>query len=112
MMLEPTVVLGLVGIEVVEDDMDGRVRMSGYDIIHEVEKLDAPPAFLVRGRHLAGGYFEGGEQRRDTVALVIVAMAGQCSTVRKLEISLRPLQRLDRGLFIDADDDGVLGRRQ
>jgi hypothetical protein len=25
--------------------------------------------------------------------------------------SLRPLQRLDRGLFVDADDDGVLGRR-
>jgi hypothetical protein len=29
MTLEPAVVLGLVGIEVVEDDMDGRVRMSG-----------------------------------------------------------------------------------
>jgi hypothetical protein len=39
MTLEPAVVLGLVGIEVVEDDMDGRVRMSGDDIIHEVEEL-------------------------------------------------------------------------
>ena len=46
MTLEPAVVLGLVSIEVVEDDMDGRVRMSGDDIIHEVEKLDAPPALL------------------------------------------------------------------
>ena len=55
MTLEPAVVLGLVGIEVVEDDMDGRVRMSGDDIIHEVEELDAPPALLVRGRHLAAG---------------------------------------------------------
>ena len=74
-------------------------------------KFDAPSALLVRGRHLAGGSFEGGEQRRGAVALVIVAMAGQRSTVRKLEISLRPLQRLDRRLFVDADDDGVLGRR-
>jgi hypothetical protein len=91
--------------------MDGRVRMSGDDIIHEVEELNAPPALLVRGRHLASGYFEGGEQRRGAVAFVIVAMSGQRSTVRKLQISLRPLQRLDRGLFVEADDDGVLGRR-
>jgi hypothetical protein len=83
MTLEPAVVLGLVGIEVVEDDMDGRVRMSGDDIIHEVEELDGPPALLVRGRHLASGYFEGGEQRRGAVAFVIVAMSGQRSTVRK-----------------------------
>jgi hypothetical protein len=31
--------------------------------------------------------------------------------VRKLQISLGTLQRLDRGLLIDADDDRVLGRR-
>jgi hypothetical protein len=68
MTLEPAVVLGLVGIEVVEDDMDGRIRMSGDDIIHEVEELDAPSALLVRGRHFASGYFEGGEQRRGAKA--------------------------------------------
>src|ERR1043165_1471431 len=111
MTLEPAVVLGFVGIKVIEDDVDGGVGMGGDDIIHEVEELDAPPALLVRGRHLAGGYFEGGEQRRGTVALVIVAMSDQRSTVRKLQVSLRPLQRLDRGLFVDADDDSVLGWR-
>src|SRR6516225_12269581 len=99
MTFEPAIVPGLVGIQVVEDDMDGRIRVCGDDVVHEVEELDAPPALLVRGRHLAGGYFEGGEQRRGTVALVIVAMSGQRSTVRKLQISLRPLQRRDRGLF-------------
>jgi hypothetical protein len=41
MTLEPAVVLGLVGIEVVEDDMDGRVRMSADDIIHEVQRPGA-----------------------------------------------------------------------
>jgi len=111
MTLEPAVVLGFVGIKVIEDDVDGGVGMRGDDIIHEVEELDAPPALLVRGRYLAGGYFEGGEQRRGTVALVIVAMSGQRSTVRELQVSLRPLQRLDRGLFVDADDDSVLGWR-
>ncbi len=46
---------GLVGVQVVEDDMDGRIRVCGDDVVHEVEEFDAPPALLVRGRHLAGG---------------------------------------------------------
>ena len=50
-------------------------------------------------------------KRRGAVALVIVAVAGQRPAVRQLQIALRPLQRLDRGLFVDADDDRVLGRR-
>ena len=67
--------------------------------------------FLMRGRHLAGGHLEGGEQRRGAVALVIVAVAGQRPAVGELQIALRPLQRLDRGLLVDADDDRVLRRR-
>ena len=62
------------------------------------------------GRHLAGGHLEGGEQRRGAVALVIMAMAGQRPAVRQLQIALSPLQRLDRGLFVDAEDNRVLRR--
>jgi class 3 adenylate cyclase len=32
-----------------EDDVNGRVGVSGDDIIHEVEEFDAPPTRLVRG---------------------------------------------------------------
>ena len=46
MWLEPAVVPGLEGIEIVEHDVDGGVRPSGDDVVHEVEELDAPPAFL------------------------------------------------------------------
>ena len=67
--------------------------------------------FLCAARHLAGGHLEGGEQRRGAVALVIVAMAGQRPPVGQLQIALRPLQRLDRRLLVDADDDRILGRR-
>ena len=74
---EPTIVPGLVGVEIVEDDVDGRVRVSGDDIVHEIEELDAPPPRLVRGGDLAGRYLEGGKQGGGAVALVIVAMAGQ-----------------------------------
>ena len=51
--LEPAVVPGLVSVEVVEDDVDGRVRMGGDDIDHEVEEFDPTPALLVSRRYLA-----------------------------------------------------------
>ena len=112
MTFEPAIVPGLVGVQVVEDDMDGRIRVCGDDVVHEVEELDAPPALLVRGRHLAGGHFESGKQGRCAIALVIVTMSGQRPPVRKLQIALGALQRLDRGFFVNADDDRVLGRCQ
>src|ERR1700704_6303109 len=93
MTLEPAVVFGFVGIEVVEDDMDGAVRMSGDDVVHEIKEFDAPPTRLVGGDHLAGGHLEGGEQRRGAVVLVVVTLTGQRPPVRKLEISLSALQQ-------------------
>ena len=91
--------------------MDGRVRVSGNNIVQEIEELDAPPTRLVRGGDLAGGHLEGGKQGGGAVALIIVAMAGQRPAVRELEIALRSIQRLDRGLLVNTDDDRVLGRR-
>jgi hypothetical protein len=57
MPLEPMVVSGFVGIEVVEHDVDGGVGPSGDNVVHEVEELNAPP-LLVGCRHLAGGHLE------------------------------------------------------
>src|SRR5258708_15583406 len=91
--------------------MDGGVRPNSDDVVHEVEEFDAAPALLVSRRHLAGGHLEGGKQCRGAIALVIVTMTAQCTAVRELQITLRTLQRLDRGLFVDADDNRVLGRR-
>src|SRR5262245_55853234 len=54
----------------------------------------------------------GGEQGRGAVALIVMAVTGQRAAVRQLQITLRSLQRLDRRLLIDTDDDRVLGRRQ
>jgi hypothetical protein len=108
--LEPAVVLGLVGVEIVEDDMDGGVRMRGDDIVHEIEEFDPAPAIFVGCRDLAGGDLERREQRRSAVALVVVTMTGQSSAVGQLQIPLGTLQGLDRGLFVDTGDDRVLRR--
>src|ERR1700685_1202597 len=89
---------------------EARGGPRGDNAVHEVEELDAPPPLLVSRRHLAGGHLEGGEQRRGAVALVIVAMTAQRSAVRHFQIALCPLQCLDRGLFIDADDNRILPR--
>src|SRR4029077_12186754 len=40
-----------------------------------------------------------------------MTVAGQRPSVGQPQVALHPLQRLDRGLFVDADDDRVLGRR-
>src|SRR5512139_3189345 len=92
MALEPAVVSGLVGVEVVEHDVDRGVGMGGNDIVHEVEELYAPAARFVRRPNLAGGYLEGSEQRGGTVALVVMAVAGQRPAARELQIALRALQ--------------------
>ena len=42
--------------------------------------------------------------------LVVVALAGQRPPGRQLQIALRPLQGLDRGLLVDAERDGLAGR--
>ena len=47
MTLQPHVALRLVGREIVEHDMDFAIRMSGDDLVHEVEEFDAPPAFVM-----------------------------------------------------------------
>src|SRR3984893_15066236 len=45
--LEPAVVFRLMGVEIVENGMDGCIRISGGDLIHEVEELDASTAAFV-----------------------------------------------------------------
>ena len=62
------------------------------------------------GNNPAAGDFERCKQGRGAVPLVIVALAGQGASVRELQVALRPLQRLDRRLLIDTENDR-LGRR-
>jgi hypothetical protein len=57
---EPALALGLVGREIVDDDVDLFAQSGGDDLVHEIEELDAPAAPAVAGRDLAGGNLEGG----------------------------------------------------
>ena len=64
----------------------------------------------MRRKDLSGGDVEHGEEPGCAVPLVIVTLAANCPSVRQLQICLRTLQRLDRGLLVDTQDDR-LGRR-
>jgi hypothetical protein len=67
---------------------------------------------LVGAPHLAGGHVECGEQGRRAVPLLVVVLASQRPAIGQLQITLRPLQRLDRRLFIDTGDDRIMRRGQ
>src|SRR5262249_7104627 len=97
---KPAVGLRLMGVEVVEDDMNLPLGMRGDDVVHKIEELDAPAAAIMLGSNLAGGDVESSEQRRGAVPLVVMRAAGQRAAVGQLEIALRPFQRLDRGLLV------------
>src|SRR5713101_7462093 len=108
MSLEPALVL-LVRVEVVEDNVKLAIGKGGNDAFHEAEELDATTALGMRREHLSGGDVESGEQGCRAVALVIVALAGQRPSVRQLQIALRPLQGLDRRLFVDTQNNRLGG---
>ena len=61
-------------------------------------------------QNLSRGDIECRKQRRRAVPFVVVALAGQGAPVGQFQIALRPLQRLDRWLLIDAQHNGPLGR--
>jgi hypothetical protein len=59
--LEPDVALGLVGGEIIEDDLDFAFRIGGDNGVHEVEEFDAPASLVVTGDDFAAGHVERGK---------------------------------------------------
>src|SRR5262249_47960665 len=102
--LEPVLVL-LVGIEVVEDHVQLAIRKDSNDAVHEVQKLDAATPLGMRRDDLSGRHFECCKQGRGAMPFVIMALAGQGAPVRQLQVALRSLQRLDRRLFVDTENN-------
>ena len=103
---EPQVELRLVGGEIVEDDVDLSIGIGGGDLVHEGEEFDPPAPFAVAADDLSGGDIERGEEGGGPVPDVIVRLTGDRSPIRKFEIALRALQRLDRRLFVDRENNG------
>jgi hypothetical protein len=56
---------------------------GGDNAVHKVQELDATAAAVVVRRDLAIGHIEGGKQRAGTMALIIVRLATESTTVRQ-----------------------------
>src|ERR1700712_3738842 len=98
------------GRKVIEDDVDFLPRVGGNNLVYEIEELDPAPSLIMTARDLASGNLQGGEQRRGAMPLIIVRLADHRAATWQLEIALGALERLDRGLLVDRQDDGILRR--
>src|SRR5271163_4874307 len=84
---EPPVVFGLMGGEIVEDDMDVAALIGGDDLVHEGEELDAAAAFCVAADDFASGDIERGEEGRGAVPLIIMRLARHRPSIRQFEVA-------------------------
>ena len=108
--LEPAIVFGLVGIEVIQNDMDLPTGVFADDLVHEIQKLTPSPPWIVPGLDQAGSDFERREQRRSSMALITMAEPVDGLTVGQSQISLCAFQCLNRRLFVYRQYQGVLRR--
>ena len=77
MLGQPAVMLGLMGVEVVKDDVKLFVRVLGHHPIHEVQELATPAAKVVSHFHHTRSHFKGRKQGGGAVALVFMAESPQ-----------------------------------
>jgi len=55
---EPAVALGLVSIEIVQDDVDLLLRVLGQEAVHKIQKLHPAAAPIVTALNQPGGHFQ------------------------------------------------------
>src|SRR6201993_775791 len=55
---QPAIVFGLMGVQIVENDMNLAVGIGGDDAVHEIQELDAATAPVMAGFDQTGGHFE------------------------------------------------------
>src|ERR1700739_4646288 len=107
---EPAILLGVMRIEIVQHYVNLLVRIFGHQLVHEIQKFASAPAPIMSRMHQSGGHLQGRKERARAMAFVFVCKAGERSTVGQADPALRPLQRLDAGLLIEAEQQRVLRR--
>ena len=106
---EPAIVLGLVGREVVENNVKLAAGMLGHEFVHERQKLPATLSMSVCREDLAAHHVQRGEERGGPVPLVLVADAPKRRSVRQAKVALGTFESLDMGLLVDAEHESISG---
>jgi hypothetical protein len=104
--------LGLVGGEIVEDDMNLLPRQAQrHHFFQEGNEVVAGMAGGGSSVHAAGLGVQRGIQRKCSMPVVLGAVTLR-SPRRKLQNGIEPIQGLDGGFLIDAEHGGMLRRPQ
>ncbi|ALA59356.1 hypothetical protein NITMOv2_2951 [Nitrospira moscoviensis] len=108
--LQPRLYLrGLVRGRVVEDDMQGALPIMPAEHVQEPKEVGPGVSFAALADDRSGSDFQSGVQTGQSIALVVMSLPGRKARAER-QNRLRPVQSLDLGLLVDAQDDGV-GRR-
>lgn len=108
---DPLIMLGLVCVQVVEDDVEFLFRwILRYDAAQEVEELPATTAVVVPRSNQPRCDLQRSGQDRSSMPLLVVAEPGQYPTIRETKVALFPLQHLDCWLLIYTQHYRVLRR--
>src|SRR5579864_5898372 len=81
---QPHVPFRLMGGQVVEDHVDLVVLVLLHHTVHEIQELQAPPAFVMPTHDLAGSNIECREQGRGPVPLIVMGLPDHCPPVWQL----------------------------
>src|SRR4030042_1380677 len=74
---QPTIMLGLMDVQVVQDDMQLLARVLCHYAIHEIQKLPPPSSAVVAGGYQSCHHLQGGKQGGGTMSLVFMAEPSQ-----------------------------------
>ena len=95
---------------VVDDEVRVETRRNrGIDVLQEAQKLLVAMTLPTLRDHLTIGDVESGEQGRRPVPDLVVGYALSVSQPQWQD-RLRSFERLDLGLLVDAQHDGIVGR--
>ena len=108
MLDQPAVMLGLVGVKVIQDDMEFPLRIMSNKLIHKVQKLPAASVRVMAHLYQSRGYFQCSKQRGGAMPLILMVESSQRLPVGKPQPSLGSLQGLDGRFLVHADDNGVI----
>jgi hypothetical protein len=97
---------GLVRGRVVEDDMQGARSIPPAEDVQEPQEVGPGVSCAALADDRSGSDFQRGVQTGQSIARVVMSLPGWKAWAER-QNRLRPVQRLDLGLLVDTQDDGV-----
>src|SRR4030066_1463609 len=110
--VQPPVMFGLMGIEVIKNNMQFLVRIKSYGLVHKVQELPAAAMAVMSGMRQSRSHFQSSEQCSGAMSFVLVAEPSKRLAIGQTQPALCPLQCLYRRFFIDTQHHGILRRVQ